>query len=353
MTSRLPPQCLTCLHWISPLDVGDGTGDTQTCKAYPDQIPDDIWWNRADHRQAQPGDHGVHWQARDAKATFPEYVMVKPGPGPAARAGTRIRNQIDPSTIDLSKVQRDFERRLDALLGEYGPVIAAQREEILHQVRSAVTANDVAALAKVSVSTAAATEALIAGMVDMATDAAQEMSREARRQGVQVDPRTVDASRISLTATAIALLLAEGLTNAAGREAVRRWSPSATGDEVAGAVDSYLRGLSDVFVRDNLGGALSAAETMGRYETALGGPSVALYASEMLDSNTCPPCARVDGRWIGNTDDPDIQSKVEAIYPNGGYAECEGGVRCRGQIVAVYEDAGVVSGGGTGEEGTA
>lgn len=37
----------------------------QTCDAYKAGIPDDIWWDRVDHRQPQPGDGGVQWESDD------------------------------------------------------------------------------------------------------------------------------------------------------------------------------------------------------------------------------------------------------------------------------------------------
>lgn len=75
MTSRPPAQCLSCIHWQSPLDrADDSEGPMQLCDAYPDGIPDDIWWNRADHRQPQPGDHGVRWEP-DGNAEYPEYAL--------------------------------------------------------------------------------------------------------------------------------------------------------------------------------------------------------------------------------------------------------------------------------------
>jgi hypothetical protein len=84
MTSRRPPQCLSCAHFRSPVDAGvtqptwpDGTG---SCDAFPDDvdaIPAEIWWNRVDHRQPHAGDHGIQWEAVEG-ATFPEYAMNLP-----------------------------------------------------------------------------------------------------------------------------------------------------------------------------------------------------------------------------------------------------------------------------------
>lgn len=59
------------------------------------------------------------------------------------------------------------------------------------------------------------------------------------------------------------------------------------------------------------------------------------WAEGVLVHN-CGPCAEVDGKWLGNTDDPDTPARVAEVYPNGGYRYCEGGVRCRGTVVAVY-----------------
>jgi hypothetical protein len=264
--------------------------------------------------------------------------------GFASTGPESVRN-IDPLDIDLSAVQREFEHRLDQLLDAWQSITADQRDQILDQVRSAVTSNDIAALAHISVSTAAATEALTQAMLEMALAAAQQLVHEAREQDVRLDPVASDSAGFHVLAGAMAALLAEGLTNAAGREAWRRWSPSTSGDVVSAAVKQHLESLSDTFLRDNLGSALTAAQNTGRLNTALSGPSAAVYASEQMDKRTCPPCAHVNGKWIGNSDDPEIESKVEAVYPNGAFRDCEGGPRCRGTTVYVWRPAQV-----TGQE---
>ncbi|HEX6970222.1 MAG TPA: hypothetical protein VF174_15615 [Micromonosporaceae bacterium] len=258
--------------------------------------------------------------------------------GPAggfATTGTEVRN-VDPRDIDLDAVQRQFERRLDALLRDWDSITRDQRDSILEQVRSAITSNDIAALARLTVNTGAAQDALVSAMTDMALEAAQQMSREAREQNVRLDPVASDTSVFASVAAALVALLGQGLTNAAGREALRQWSVATSGDEVAASVREHLESLSDDFVRRHLGAALTSAQNTGRLNTALSGPVAALYASEQMDGRTCGPCQQVDGKWLGNTDDPDTPARVQEVYPNGGYRYCEGGTRCRGTIVSVY-----------------
>lgn len=82
MTSRPPPQCLNCKHWQSPFDRTDANAreaePTQVCDAFPlpKGIPDDIWWNRVDHRQSVAGDHGIQWQP-DGDVQFPDWALTR------------------------------------------------------------------------------------------------------------------------------------------------------------------------------------------------------------------------------------------------------------------------------------
>ena len=44
--------CVGCLH-------RDGRG---FCAAFPDGIPDDIFFDRVNHREPYPGDHGIQFE---------------------------------------------------------------------------------------------------------------------------------------------------------------------------------------------------------------------------------------------------------------------------------------------------
>lgn len=73
MTSRRQSQCGACTRWRPGL-LNDGV---QTCSAFPDRIPDEIWANEIDHRQPVEGDHGLRWLSKDG-APFPEYAFTEP-----------------------------------------------------------------------------------------------------------------------------------------------------------------------------------------------------------------------------------------------------------------------------------
>jgi hypothetical protein len=75
------------------------------------------------------------------------------------------------------------------------------------------------------------------------------------------------------------------------------------------------------------------ADTIGRAAAMVDLPKAAsYYASELLDKRTCTPCHDIDGREYPTIGDARVD------YPAGGYRLCEGGDRCRGTIVAVWQE---------------
>jgi HK97 family phage portal protein len=271
------------------------------------------------------------------KVTKPEPALPpgappRPGQQDPKPPADRFRNAAQiAQSFDLRQVQRDWEAQLDKLLAAWKGITTQQRAELRQQVLHNVSARDLAALAQMRVGTADAERVLNEALYDMAYAAANRVVQEAADQGVTAHPVIPTGVTLAGVATAVAGLLGAGLANSAGREALRLFSAGAVAAEVADQVDTHLAGLSDAYLRENLGGALTRAQNMARIDTMHAAPQAAYYASEQLDKNTCAPCARIDGQKF-----PGLIEALTA-YGGGPYWGCLGGNRCRGTMVAVWE----------------
>lgn len=79
-------QCATCEYLRSWYTAGT---DTAVCAAFPAGIPDPVWFNALDHREAVPGDRGIRWESNGEE--FPEWALADDTGLPAgARAHTRV-----------------------------------------------------------------------------------------------------------------------------------------------------------------------------------------------------------------------------------------------------------------------
>lgn len=234
---------------------------------------------------------------------------------------------------DVQPVQDAWLAELAALLAIFAPLLAEWSADLVERVRHLVIAGDIIGLSTITLDSTRAAAELEASMIRLGVDAAEQVTREAEAQEVTgvlaVGP---DRLRMAQLAQVTAAALARSRTSSAVGEALRVWRTAATGDEVAGMVAAHLDDLTDAQPELMLGGALGQAQHDGRCRTIAGGPEAALYADEILDKNTCGPCREVDGRWIGNASD----AMVLLTYPTGGYVDCLGRWRCRGQVVAVW-----------------
>lgn len=180
-----------------------------------------------------------------------------------------------------------------------------------------------------------ASDTIRGAMLKSADAGISQATAEASRQGV-VDPEkpSVDdlMDRIEARAIATDRVLASDLGTAAGQQAIRRTGEGKTAAQVADEVKEYLNGLSNTYLQDRLGGALTQAMNDGRKAAMSANNAERVYASELLDANTCENCVAIDGAQYQNVDD------ANADYPTGGYAECLGQERCRGTLVAVYNE---------------
>jgi hypothetical protein len=160
---------------------------------------------------------------------------------------------------------------------------------------------------------------------------------EQGRVGLEVPSGERLAALVRDQARAVAEQGAHGMELSAQRRAAQVTGGGLSPSEVAEDVVAHLQGLKHQWTRDQLAGAVQAAQVAGRLETWRAVPEeepVAFHASELLDGATCDPCAGVDGREYGSI------AEAQRDYPSGGFRGCQGGPRCRGTVVAVFEELG-------------
>lgn len=265
------------------------------------------------------------------------------GSGVEARKQTlqdRALGHRDPNEIELA-AKTDFETlqtqwadatsyTVEAWKTE---IKAGQVEALAEQVFNAVTMGDARALAQLA-APVQGVQLLEDLMLETAEDALVLAKAEAAAQGATIPTinTAVDlvpsvAARAEQTAT----LLSRGLSDAAARLAVQL-GVNVGPQDAADAIAAHLHGLSDSYLDDMIGGAMTQAQNQGRRVVMDTQDNPTVYSSELLDQNTCTNCASVDGKQY-----TDLLA-ADADYPTGGYKECLGGPRCRGTLVAVYAE---------------
>lgn len=263
--------------------------------------------------------------------------------------GNTVRRKVVAAADDEDPVRRQFETALESLLAEWVRVEGGWIDALADAVETAVDDDDAGALGGLSVETAAGAAVLETALAGMARRAADRMVAEAAEQGVEVDAPDLDAgvsnrapvsvadiraaygAELVDVAVVTAALLGADLARSAAVEALRLFTPGAVGRQVADGVKSFLRGLAGRFKKDQLGGALHRAQNAGRIAVLEEAPTARYFATEKNDSNRCDPCGEVDGTEFDDLD------AVRAAYGTGGYLRCEGGIRCRGTVVATWE----------------
>ncbi len=241
---------------------------------------------------------------------------------------------------DLTRVQVAWEKALASLLTSWKPVRADQVDALVRQISEAITEGDLSALTRLRAPADDGTKLLTKAMVDVARGAGEHVVREAKAQGVDIQPAVPIAATLADSAALVVELNAAALSLTAGREALRvRRSAGNAMNAAPMSVEEHMRaflaGMSDHSLAADMGAALTQAQNAGRFETLLSGPTAALYASEQMDKSTCEPCSEIDGRWLGNSDGVDMAT-LNKTYPNSGYVGCLGRDRCRGTVVGTW-----------------
>lgn len=295
---------------------------------------------------------------------------VVPAPNPAdqppqarERSGGRRpqRHEVSAADVTIELPDRDLRRQpyqhevearvnfaaIDAVAVDgTAALVAAYRDAQAEQITALAGAveaagGDAAALATLEVDPV--DPALIEGHLATAAESGVRTAQAERRAqlvasaAVRAAAANLDGNNpnqdaidteVSNRANAVAVTLAVGLGLAASKRAsaVASLPPADAADDVR----TYLSGLSDAELNLQLGGATWAGVNAGRRGFMSANNPAKVYASELLDGNTCGPCMSEDGtEW-------DTVAAAQGSYPSGGYVFCEGGLRCRGTLVAEY-----------------
>lgn len=236
------------------------------------------------------------------------------------------------AAVDFARMDQVHEDAVEQLVAA---ARTAQADQVA-EVKAAVEGAEGSAPALASISVAPIPlEVLEPILQEVASEgvASARGERDAQVQGASaVAAAEPDQAALEATvrerAEVAARTLAVGLSAAASKKAAALSTLAPA--EAATQTAEYLEGLSDAALTEQLGGAAQQAYNSGRFDYMAANSPQTVYASELLDRNTCTECNSIDG-----TEWPDVAAARES-YPIGGYVNCEGGLRCRGTAVAVY-----------------
>lgn len=270
-----------------------------------------------------------------------------------ASARTGFRRQLTDvevaSRADFALTDARWHSAVDAAVMMWTSVLTKQRAQLRSEISAAVDSGHLERLADLPLDTSNAYAVLVEHMQRYAQQCGEHMEEEARKQGVEVGPWSVgsaeDLAATVLTAAGVGAALgrirdyarvkvasmANRLRSSASSRAVVLAQRGGTGDEIANEVDREFNDSAQAYIGDELAAAMSAAQGFGRMAVLRAAPPGHYYASELLDKNTCKPCSSIDGREFSTLDD------AEQAYPAGGYVNCQGGGRCRGELVTVWD----------------
>ena len=274
-----------------------------------------------------------------AQDTVPAPVPPAPIAAAAADAPTEwpFRRQLTAvearSTVDPVKLQAQYAQGVDRAVGKWTAAHAAAVTGALTAAVGAAYDDGVEAVAAVTIDPPEELTAdLYAEALAVAEDAQAEQEREAKAQGVTLTGRpSLDLVALTGFAGAMAALLVRGWASAASRKAVQLMQGGATKADVVKGVEDHLGTLTDAQPRDAFGAVMGYGQGQGRSSVLTVAPPGTYTASEVMDAATCTACADIDGTTFASVEEAD------AAYASGGYAECQGGLRCRGIVVTTWD----------------
>lgn len=234
------------------------------------------------------------------------------------------------AAVDYALLDSAYDIALSQLVNEMRSARTFQIDDLRDQIAAA--GGDLRILSDLSTEVSAS-DRIRSHLENVASISMDQAVQEANRQGVDIPRQPVSdiADNLTERAGAVDALLRDDIIQAAQRQAIRLTGGGLSSQEVAEETHTFLMALTGAAMIDILGGAVQQSVNAGRKlvyqrDTTDG----TIFASELLDTNTCSPCIHIDGTPYESVEE------AEKDYPTGGFKYCEGRERCRGTLVKVY-----------------
>lgn len=235
-------------------------------------------------------------------------------------AVTEVTDLIDGAQDDLR----------EALLDELFPDGASRDPALVLAGLATLQATQPGVVKRILDALTSALEAVFSRMFDWAAGMA---AAEAARQGVTRRPQlpTVDPAKVAPMAQATALRSWQWLLHKT-QEQVGAPSSLMSEELTREEITKIVEKIETKGAVDQARQSIHTAAGSGRVETIEAYEPTQIWASELLDGATCPACYDVDGK--------EYEDMIHAMedYPYGYYKGCRGDSRCRGTIVALYDE---------------
>lgn len=248
------------------------------------------------------------------------------------RAKVDFKRLDEIETTSVEEIRRTLDRLGVKLKAEVVNAVfrasdSAAPADVLAALESLQQARPQAATAALS----GAAAGLAVALADAETRSAIEAAEEAGRQGAKAPaPARPEPSKYRLAGQLASGLLWDRITEQARKLLLDPARAARDEPLTRDEVKATLAGISHDGAVDNARQSLHTATADGRNSTAEEIGPESIWASEILDGNTCRSCAAIDGKEYATLEE------ARADYPSGPYARCDGGARCRGTLVFEY-----------------
>jgi hypothetical protein len=314
----------------TPPDQGGVQVDQQTKAMLEDPDKDPADTGRRTSRRAAGGHGGRTGAERRAASTGPD--PASPVSLPARPLRRQPMDFEVAASTDFAAMDSTYNSALELLHMEVRSLIGYQIQELHDAIVEA--GDDLDAISNIAASEQHR-DVIASRLEQVAELSATHAVQEAQRQAMTIDrPDTSDLiASLRTRSEVLDRMITRDVTEAAVRRAVRYTGGALDASGVAAQVRDELQSMTWAGVRDQLGAAVQGSQNGARSLVfRRDGQPGQIYASEILDNNTCAACAANDG-----TNYADMNA-AEQDYPFGGYTECAGGGRCRGTLVKVYDE---------------